>query len=92
MMKFWMVVGLLFVGSLGFSESLKLSLKTGNLAVSAGGGKAYVLITVQATSANIQNRSPINLSLVLDRSGSMAGKTSMGTLSVYRRSAKWMAF
>lgn len=73
-MKFWMVVGLLFVAGLGFSESLKLSLKTGNLAVSAGGGKAYVLITVQATSANIQNRSPINLSLVLDRSGSMAGK------------------
>ncbi len=73
-MKSQMVVVFLLVAQVLFAGSLELSLLPGSTVVSEQGGKAYVLITIQATQTVGQQRSPINLSLVLDRSGSMAGK------------------
>lgn len=57
-----------------FAESgLDLQIKLGNSEIDTVGGKAYLLLNLIASDTVIENRSPVNLALVIDRSGSMSG-------------------
>jgi Ca-activated chloride channel family protein len=57
--------------------TLGLDLRPGNPQVPAAGGEAWVQIGVQARSAQPEEIAPLNLALVIDRSGSMDSPEKM---------------
>lgn len=58
-------------------EPLSLDLRLGNPEVAAAGGPVWLQIGLQARQAEGTARSPLNLALVLDASGSMAAADKM---------------
>jgi Ca-activated chloride channel family protein len=57
--------------------TLGLDLRPGNPQMPAAGGEAWIQIGVQATSAQPEEIAPLNLALVIDRSGSMDSPEKM---------------
>jgi Ca-activated chloride channel homolog len=57
--------------------ALGLDLRPGNPQIPAGGGEAWVQIGVQARSAQPEEIAPLNVALVIDRSGSMDSPEKM---------------
>ncbi len=75
MKRFLVILSLvLFVSAMAMAApGLSMDLVAGNNKINTGGGTAYVLIKLRGNDVELQERSPLNLSLVIDRSGSMAG-------------------
>ena len=74
MKKIAFVIFLLCFACPGFADNgLDLKLKPGNKDVATKGGEAYCLLKLQGSDKEIKDRSAVNLSLVIDRSGSMSG-------------------
>jgi Ca-activated chloride channel homolog len=57
--------------------ALRLDLRPGNPQIPAAGGEAWVQIGIQAKSAMPEEIAPLNLALVIDRSGSMDSPEKM---------------
>ena len=57
--------------------ALGLDLRLGNPQIAAGGGEAWLQIGVQARKAQPADIAPLNLALVIDRSGSMGDAAKM---------------
>jgi Mg-chelatase subunit ChlD len=57
--------------------ALGLDLRTGNAQVPSSGGEAWVQMGIQAKSAQPEQIAPLNLALVIDRSGSMDAPEKM---------------
>ena len=71
---------------------LALDVRLGNPQVASSGGEVWVQIGLQAVSAAKEERSPLNLALVLDTSGSMASVDKLtylkNSLSVFLHSLR----
>ncbi len=61
-------------------QPLGLDLRLGNSHVPSSGGEVWLQIGLQAQSVENEERTPLNLTLVLDCSGSMAGDGKMDSL------------
>lgn len=53
------------------SEPLGLDLRTGNPQIPTSGGDVWLQVGLQAREAELKERTPLNMALVIDRSGSM---------------------
>lgn len=62
------------------NQPLGLDVRVGNLQVAPAGGEVWVQVGVQAVSAPAGRRTPLNLALVLDVSGSMGDTGKMDYL------------
>jgi len=61
-------------------DALRLDASLGNTYVPDGGGEAWLQVGLQAAEPSFENRKPLNLVLVLDKSGSMAEQDKMSYL------------
>jgi len=57
--------------------TLKISAKYDGSLIRVGGSERYLLFKIVAEASSTLNRVPLNLSLVLDRSGSMSGENKL---------------
>ena len=61
-------------------QPLGLDLRLGNTHIPTAGGEVWLQIGLQARSSEIESRTPLNLALVLDCSGSMGDRDKMSYL------------
>lgn len=74
MKKIGLIITLCTIAGLSlFPGALKLELLNGNPQINLKGGKVYVLLKLTASEEKPEKRFPVNLSLVVDNSGSMLG-------------------